>query len=55
MIPLAWGSLGFIVFGAISVVAGVGKPRKPITPGAAAFVVTLDIVLAALIVWGGRR
>lgn len=55
MIPLAWGALAFLAFGAILTVVGVGKPRKPTTPGVAAFVVVVDIILAALVVWGGRR
>jgi len=55
MIPLAWGVLAFLTLSTLVTAATVGKPRKPATPGQAACIIAVNLILAALAVWGGRR
>lgn len=45
--------VAFHVLGILSVVALVGKPRQPITPGAATVSVIIGLmIISALIIWG---
>lgn len=51
-----WILIGVLTLGAIATVMRIGKPRKPITAGDAAFSVALNILLiAALLIWGHIR
>ena len=55
MSPLAWGVLAFITLSTLITAASVGRPRKPITPGQAASIIAVNLILAVLAVWGGRQ
>lgn len=46
-----WGFVALIAINAIACVAAVGKPRKPMTSGAAATIVLLDAALVVGLVW----
>lgn len=47
-----WLIIGFIALGALLTVTLVGKPRKPLTPGAAALTVLVCAVeIVAICIW----
>lgn len=54
MSGIAIAFLAYLAFGSVTVVASVGKQRKPITPGIAAAIVSIDIIVAAVIIWTSR-
>ena len=50
-----WVLIGWSVFGSLVVVTQVGKPRKPLTGGTAAFVVAYNaLMIAAVLTWWGQ-
>jgi hypothetical protein len=46
-----WIVVAILALGALVSVATVGKPRKPMTGGAAALVVIIDAALIVAILW----
>ena len=52
---LFWFLIAFQVLGAVLAVSIVGRPREPMTPGAAAFTVFFNAVMILLIVLGWPR
>lgn len=47
-----WIIIGWVALATITVVALVGKPRKPITPGTAAVIVALNAIqIVAMVIW----
>lgn len=45
-----WLMVSFLAFGCLSVITSVGKPRRPLTPGTAAWVVFFNACWITLIV-----
>lgn len=55
-VVMAWVVSGLLLASMLLSIASVGKPRKPMTAGQAAFVALMDVVLIALVlysVYGG--
>ena len=46
-----WVLVGWLLLGAVSVVSVVGKPRKPLAPEVAAWVVIFNAALIAMILF----
>ena len=55
-VVMAWVVSGLLLASMLLSIMSVGKPRKPMTAGQAAFVALMDVVLIALVlysVYGG--
>jgi len=50
-VVMAWVVSGLFLVGMLLSITSVGKPRKPITAGQAAFVALVDVVLIALVLY----
>lgn len=47
-----WIVIAFIALNSFAVILSIGRPRVPITPGVAAYIIAINAATVALIVWG---